>query len=362
MSHIALLLPDLEIGGAQRVMLSLAGSVAELGHRVDLLILRNRGGLKERVPAAARRVDLNAWHPSLGHSGMLALGAYRLRKWIETERPDVVLSTITGANLAAALALTSIEPRPRLVLREAVTLANVTSIARLYAMKLLYKRADAIIVLSDHMRAELENRLSVPENKLHCIPNWVDREGLMLRATEDLLHPWLDDPGVQTLVSVGRLIPQKDHATLIKALSQLCPSLNARLLIVGEGPEGPALNDLAASLGVQSKVELIGGEANPWRWMVRSDLFVLSSRWEGSPNALLEALALGVPAVISEYDSSAAHIARTHGLDAVPPADPRMLADAIENNLRHPKTPASDIVRSRQDGLPAYLRLLGIAS
>ncbi|WP_018989489.1 glycosyltransferase [Aromatoleum toluclasticum] len=327
--HIALLLPELEAGGAQRVMLLLAREFAARGHRIDLILLQATGPLLAEIPDEVRLVDLAARAHGLGQLGFTLSSIRRLGAWLKKERPEALLSTITGANLVAILARRAAGIPLRLVIREAVTLENHTSTLRRRAMRWLYPHADAVIALTDVMAEQLVRDLAVPPAKIHCIPNPVDAARIRAQGNEPLAHPWLQAPDLKVVISAGRLIPQKDYATLLRAFALLPATLSARLIIVGEGPERPRLEALATELGISTRIHLPGFDANPWRWMARADLFVLSSLWEGHPNALLEALTLGIPAVVTEYDDSALSLATCGLVVLVPPAYPGALARAI---------------------------------
>lgn len=331
--HLALLLPELEAGGAQRVMLLLAREFAARGHRVDLVLLQATGPLLAEIPDNVRLVDLAARAHGLGQLGFTLSSIRRLGAWLKKERPEALLSTITGANLVAILARRVAGIPLRLAIREAVTLENHTGTVRRRAMRWLYPRADAVIALTAVMADQLIRDLAVPPGKIHCIPNPVDAERIRARGHEPLAHPWLDDPNLKVVISAGRLIPQKDYATLLRAFALLPPAMPTRLIIVGEGPERPRLEALATELGIDTRIHLPGFDANPWRWMARADLFVLSSLWEGHPNALLEALALGLPAVTTKYDDSVVMIVSMGELRVATAGGPLPLAAAISASL-----------------------------
>lgn len=333
MSRITLLLPDLEVGGAQRVMLLLAREFIEFGHSVDLVLLTPSGPLLSDIPEGVKIVDLEAKSFGFGRLGFMASSIVRLAAWIKREAPDVLLSTITGTNLVALLAQKVSSVSFRVVIREAVTLDNVCGALRLRAMRWLYPQADAVIVLSSFMVKELINKIGVPSSNIHCISNPVDNVFVNEQGRIPIEHRWLDKEKYKVVISVGRLILQKDFATLIRAFALLPRKLSARLIILGEGAEREMLEQLAMDLGIADIAQFIGFDANPWRWMARADLFVLPSRWEGHPNVLLEALALDLPVVATEYDISVLELAADHGFVVVPSGDSVVLAGAIEEQL-----------------------------
>lgn len=358
--RIALLLPELEAGGAQRVMLLLAREFAARGHRVDLVLLQATGPLLAEIPDNVRLVDLAARAHGLGQLGFTLSSIRRLGAWLKKERPEALLSTITGANLVAILARRAAGIPLRLAIREAVTLENHTGTVRRHAMRWLYPRADAVIALTAVMADQLIRDLAVPSGKIHCIPNPVDAERIRARGREPLAHPWLEDPNLKVVISAGRLIPQKDYATLLRAFALLPTAMPTRLIIVGEGPERPRLEALATELGIDTRIHLPGFDANPWRWMARADLFVLSSLWEGHPNALLEALTLGLPAISTEYDPSVRAMSEVGHPDLVAPADPKQLAERIQRALVKPTIRAERQHARDGKAIDAYLAALRV--
>lgn len=358
MSHIALLLPELEAGGAQRVMLLLAREFAARGHRVDLVLLQAAGPLLNTIPEGVRLVDLAARSYGVGQIGLLLTAVWRLVSWLNREHPEVLLSTITGANLVALLARRRTHFSLRIVIREAVTLKNVGNSLRLWAMRWLYPQADAVVALSSVMASELVEQIGVAANRVHSIYNPVDAEFIWQQARMPLSHRWLNDASLKVVIAVGRLIPQKDYATLLRAFVLLPQALSARLIIVGEGAERTILEHLAAELKISDRIELVGFDENPWRWMARADLFVLSSRWEGHPNALLEAMVIELPVVATEYDVSVHSIATRYGFEVVPVGEARGLAREIKRllkrGIRQKYLPAEEI----SEKVAAYLDVI----
>ncbi len=335
MKHIALLLPELEAGGAQRVILLLAREFVTRGHCVDLVILRATGSLQSEIPDGVNLVNLAAREYGFGQLGFTCTSVVRLTMWLKRARPEVLLSTITGANLVALLARKMLYSSPKIIIREAATLKNARTTLFTKAMSWLYPQADAVIALSHIMAEELTAELGVSPSKIHLISNPVDVDFIQAQAQLPLDHSWLNDTRLKIIVSVGRLVPQKDYTTLLRAFALLPSSLPIRLIIIGEGSEHKSLEHLAVELSISKKVEFVGFDKNPWRWMARADLFVLSSLWEGYPNVLLEALALNLPVISTEYDASVHDLAAHYHFSVVPAADPESLALALDSLLQN---------------------------
>jgi len=167
------------------------------------------------------------------------------------------------------------------------------------------------------------------------------------------------------VLGIGGLRQQKDFGTLIRAFAQLCRSREARLIILGQGRQAARLQRLARRLNVADKVDLPGFAANPYAYLAAASLFVLSSRWEGLPNVLIEALALGTPVVSTDCPGGASEILEggRHGI-LVPTQDWRAMGDAMASTLTDP--PAGDRLKEASQRYTAvvagaaYRRALGL--
>ncbi len=359
MNHIALLLPDLEVGGAQRVMLMLAREFSERGFKVDIVSLSDFGPLQASIPPGVNLVNLGAKKYGFGLTGFLASSVFLLAKWVKKENPPVLLSSINGANLAVLLTRKISKISSRIVIREAASVVFSARGIRLHAMRWLYPGADCVIALHPVMVKEMTEIVGVPEEIVRCIPNPIDVKFISEQAKLPLEHSWANLEGQQKLiVSVGRLVPKKDYVTLIKAFALLPDSLDARLIIVGEGRERDKLERLMEKFKVADRVQLVGFDANPWRWVTRAHVFVLSSCSEGYPNSLLEAVALGVPAITTEYDASVRDLEGKYNLGVVKVGDEKELAKIIEEQLLAETLPRVDAAAEKDKLIDAYLNAL----
>jgi glycosyltransferase involved in cell wall biosynthesis len=362
MSHIALLLPDLEVGGAQRVMLLLAKEFIARGHHVDMVVLHASGPLSDSIPPGVNMIDIGARRYGLGVFGFTVSSVMRLAAWLKRTHPDVVLSSINGANIVSLLVRKFYSISTRVVVRETASVATIAKGVRLRVMRWLYPEADCAIVLNSVMVKELEELVGVPKEKISRISNPIDEKFILEQAKAPLNHLWVGGEEQNLVISVGRLVPEKDYPVLVKAFALLPGKLNARLIIIGEGKERDSLESLVRRLKVQKSVQLIGFDANPWRWIAHARLFVLASNSEGYPNSLMEALVLGVPAVVTEYDYSAQELATRYGFEVIPVGQETLLAQSIEEQLcaevqqrRRPLDRVEDVVSD-------YLNALGCSS
>lgn len=347
--HLALFLSGLAGGGAQRRMTILARGFAERGHRVDVVAPRGEGAFRAQLPDSVRLVVLAApW----GHlpwlrtrRGLWVLAATRaLAGYLTRERPDAILSTSNPANLAAVHARRRARSGARVVVSVNVQLSAATGERQRAWGPLLralvrrtYRQADAIVAISRGVAEDLAQLIAPPRPEIVTIYNPVPLAAIQAQARADLAHPWLAPDAPPLLLAVGKLKLQKDFATLIRAFARVRARRSARLVILGEGEERVRLEQLARELGVAADLALPGFVENPFAWMARASLFVLSSAWEGFSNALAEALACGCAVVSTDCPSGPAEILEQGRLGAlVPVGDDRALSDAILASLETP--------------------------
>jgi glycosyltransferase involved in cell wall biosynthesis len=200
--------------------------------------------------------------------------------------------------------------------------------------KYFYPLAGYIIGNSQGVAEDLRQVTGLPSNRIRLIYNPVVTPELGEMKDARLEHAWFDPGQPPVILAVGRLKPQKDFSTLIRAFAEVRKKRPCRLLILGEGPERSALEALIQELGLEQDVELPGFLENPCAYMSRASLFVLSSRWEGLPTVLIEALYCGVPIISTDCPSGPREILAGGQYGAlVPVQDVSALADAIEGGL-----------------------------
>ncbi len=330
--------PHLAGGGADRVTLTLLESIDRAAFAPSLALARLEGPFLDDVPADVPVVDLR--------SARLWRTAPALAAELRRSRPQVLFSTSSGGNAVAVLARALSRHRCRLVLAERNRLVRGPLSPKkrliLAAKRLLYPRADRLTAVSAGVKREMVERLGLAPERIEVVYSPLVTPEIAALAAEEPPHPWLatgtgGPPRVPVLLAVGRLVAEKDHATLLAAFARVRAARPARLLILGEGPLRPALESLAAELGVAADVALPGFDKNPFRYMARATVFVLSSRFEGLPGALVQAMACGAPAVATDCDSGPSEILRSEdeGL-LVPVGDPEALAAAVLRVLGDP--------------------------
>ena len=320
-------------GGAQRSMVNLVQGMAARGLVVDLVVLRAQGHLQSEVPDAVRVVDLAAPR---------ALASLpRLVRYLRRERPVALLSALDYVNIVAVWARGLARTPTRLVVSERNTLSEGTKRAmnlRRRVMPALVRRfyplADAVVAVSQGVASDLIGSIGLPRERIRVIYNPIVTPGLKQRALESVDHPWVVPGSPPLVLAVGRLRPQKDFPTLLRAFAQVRRTRPARLLILGEGPERPALEALIRDLGLGEDVSLPGFVPNPCPFMTRAAAFVLSSAWEGLPGVLIEALYCGAPVVSTDCPSGPREVLKDGRYGKlVPVGDPDALCRGIEEAL-----------------------------
>ena len=328
--RLAILVPSLVYGGAQRSMIKLAAGIRERGYTVDLVLAQATGPLLSEVPPYIRVVDLKA------PRALASLPA--LIHYLQKERPFTLLSVL-HTNLIALWARALSGVPVRVVLSER---NNLSSEAGHYRsdlrfrlmpglMKTFYRSAEAVVAVSKGVAEDLIRTASIPPDKVRVIYNPIITPEFREKMDAHLEHPWLQDGEPPVLLAVGRLTTQKDFATLIRAFAQVWRTRKARLMILGEGEERQALEALIATLGLAQSVSMPGFISNPYPYMKRAAAFVLSSRWEGLPGVLIEALYSGIPLIATDCPSGPYEILAggKYG-QLVPVGDVAGLANAME--------------------------------
>lgn len=365
--RVVLFLPSLNGGGAERVMVTLANGFAERGYATDLVLASARGPYLKDVTPAVRVVDLKA--------GRVIKGLWPLMRYLKQARPAAMLSAMNHANVVAALAHRLAGVPTRLVLSERTTIgmeavrARGLSARAVYALvPRVYRWADAITAVSQAAARDLEAFAGLPPGSVHALYNPFDLARIGRRAQAPVPHPWLEPGQPPVIMGVGRLAEQKDFPTLIQAVARVRQRREVRLLILGEGELRGNLADYARACGLdETRFAMPGFADNPYAYLARAAVFVLSSRWEGLPGVLIEAMACGAPVVSTDCPSGPREILQDGRWGRlVPVGDVEALADAIEailsakrQLLPNVRQRAADFDQAR--AIDAYLQVLGLS-
>jgi len=358
---LALYLPSLRGGGAERVMVTLANGFAARGFAVDLVLASAEGPYLKDVAQNVRVVDLRARRVLTSLPGLV--------RYLRRERPLAILSAMGHANVIAVLARKLSGTHPRLVVSEHSNFSVTAKhgdprVARWMRrfMAWAYPLADGVVAVSQGVGDDLAPCIGLKPAAITVVYNPIDTAAVAQRSREALSHPWLQPGEPPVVVAIGRLTPQKDFPTLLRAFARLRQTQNARLLILGEGELRPQLEALVAGLGLQDHARLPGFVDNPFAYLSRSALFVLSSAWEGFGNVLVEAMACGTPVVATACPSGPEEILENGRWGRlVPVGDERALAEAMAAALQethHPDVAARAAAFGVDKAVDGYLRVM----
>jgi glycosyltransferase involved in cell wall biosynthesis len=322
----AIFVRSLSGGGAERAMLNLARGIADRGHRVDLLLARADGPYLGDVPASVRLIDLEASRT------LLSLGP--LMRYLKQECPRALLSSMNYANIVALWAheqnTPSVSTRNSIRWRQRMMPS---------LMRRFYPWADGITAVSEGVGSDLARIVRLSEDRIQVIHNPVARPEIRDLMLEGVEHPWFQPGGPPVLLAVGSLTAQKDFPTLIEAFGEVRKARPGRLVILGEGRDRRLLETLISKLGLEKDVDLPGFTNNPYAYMRRASAFVLSSKWEGLPTVLIEALYCGTPVIATDC-----------------PSGPREILAGGEHGRLLPVGDFSSLVRSLDAALAGELR------
>lgn len=350
--RFAFFIPYFREGGVETSTFRLANGFRARGHTVSLLTF----GHDSPYLDSDSPFDVVNLEVSRTLSSVPAL----VRQLSETS-PDVVVSTHYYANIVNVVANEVARIDAKTILTERLYVSHVIeqepwykSVLFPHLMRLTYPRADYCVTVSKAAADDLQAVACLTEEQVVPIYNPTLADEVFERATEPVDHPWFDDSDPPILLGVGRLTGQKDFSTLIRAFSHVLDERLARLVILGEGEERGRLEALAEELGVEDHIDFPGFVENPYAFMARADLFVLSSRFEGMPNVLVEAAALETPVVATDCPSGPRELLNDgEAGELVPVGNPQAMARAIQRQLAQPGE-AKARIQSIQDKLEEF--------
>ena len=372
--HIAFLIPNLYGGGAEQVFLNIVQGMLDWGHKVDIILLNTTVHYPQEVPDKAilfivddihdqqtaentlypslrkrflqltknsrcgdrvRLANVLKWNPLTLPNVSMFRQAYAIANYMEQQKPDIVFPHLSKAKVATLLA-THLTESPPVV----PVIHNVMETRRKrdhLRYRLLFPKAAQLVAVSKGVAKNVGAVIGIPDDKITTIYNPIilsDIEKLKIRKPD---HPWFTDDGPPIVLACGRLAKIKDFPTLLRAFSRLSQRRQCRLVILGEGRERKRLERLVEEMGLQQKVSLPGWVANPYAYMSRAAIFVLSSRHEGLAMVLIEALACGCPCASTDCPSGPSEILEEGQIGAlVSVGDDVALASAIQRIIDNP--------------------------
>jgi glycosyltransferase involved in cell wall biosynthesis len=362
--HIAIFMSFSGEGGVERMVSNLAQGMLDAGYQVDFVLARAQGEHLTSIPEGVRLIKLGKRHTLEALPGLTA--------YLRKEQPTALLAAkdraIKVAVMARFLARSDVFLAGRIGTTVSAALEGRHPLKKLVwslGMRFFYRFTDIIVAVSDGVCRDVVKLASLPPRRVTVIRNPVVTPDIYRLAEEHVAHPWFEDPTTPIIMGMGRLTRQKDFTTLVKAFAIVREARKCRLLILGEGADRKEIEALALELKISEDVYLPGFKSNPYSYLARCSLFVLSSRWEGSPNALTEALALGRPVVSTDCPSGPVEILKDGKYGKlVPIGDTESMANAIAQTLNTANDPelCRQAVREYtvESSTNSYLTALGL--
>ena len=290
---VLFIVPNLRGGGAERVITTLLRHLnTKLFHLVIAVVDMKESVYREDIPDYVEVIDLKCNRVRYALPKIIAL--------IIRRKPNIVFSTLGHLNVALALIRPFLSNKITYIARETIIVSyGILKYGNPKLWSILYRKIysnfDCIVCQSIGMQTDLIENFGISETKTKVINNPVDVERVKKLASQDFEQQYSFNHKC-TFVSVGRLVPQKGFDILIKAIA-LVKNPKIEVFLLGEGPLREELELLALSEGVSKQINFVGFQENPYQWIAKADAFILSSRFEGFPNVVLEALACGTPII-----------------------------------------------------------------
>ncbi|MCW1311533.1 MAG: glycosyltransferase [Candidatus Rehaiarchaeum fermentans] len=359
--RVAFVLPAFRGGGIEKVVIELAKGFFERNFDVDIVLAKAEGEFMDMLPKDSFIVDLNVpVRLRLIRSFFPLLHYFKMRKL------DLVLPLFDSFEITpiVALRLLHIFKKSPVIL---YSIHNVSKnvdgfegIKKVLAKTSIFfalRLSTGIVAVSRGVAEDYSKNFNIPLSKIEVIYNPIPIEDIINKGKEEVNHSWFANKSYPLILGVGRLNKQKDFPNLLRAFSILRNRIDARLVILGEGEERKNLENLANELGISEYVWMPGFVDNPYKYMSKASVFVLSSVYEGLPTVLIEALGLGVPVVSTDCPSGPSEI-----LDGgkygklVPVENSQLLAEAILETLNNPQSCKVLIERAKEFSTENALR------
>ncbi|MBL0138584.1 MAG: glycosyltransferase [Bacteroidetes bacterium] len=335
LTHLAIVIGSLRMGGAEKAAVHLANEFASRGIRVDLVLVNADGEFMSSLDPAVRVVDLQA--------GKTRNAGKPFYNYLRKENPQVIIAIQSHVQLMVLMTRHRYRMKIPVILNEqSLFSANVPAQGlKNFIFRLLIKKyfpmADAVAAVSTASALDFTNCFPELKGRVDIIYNPVLSKVVPVTKFQIPDHPFLHDKTISVIMSAGRLVPSKDFPTLLRAFAVMNKAHNARLIILGEGGERGNLIALSAELGIKDFVSLPGFISNPMSWMNYASVFVLSSEYEGLPFVLVEAMAAGCQVVSTDCPGGSSEILGDGKYGAlVPVHDHISLAAAISEAIKHP--------------------------
>ena len=344
--RIAILIPSLEKGGIERSISRISKGLLDLGWQVDLLIDKSSLEAESYFDQRINFIKLKAGHFDQNKNLFFSLLKniilfIKIRTYIKRSDTKIILA---AKNIPLGIILKlSKRNRLKIIIREAVNPITTLQLQRnlitrtilKWIKKLSYPYANKIIAISNGVKHSLVKDIGVDPEKITVVYN-PSSDPNIIKFSKEFVPEEFSKSNIPTLISIGRLVPQKDYMTLLKAFNASLNFFKSRLIIIGEGQERSLIEKYIKDNKMDNQIILLGYQSNPWKYLTNSDLFILSSKWEGFGNVIVEAMLLGIPVISSDCPSGPSEILEQGKLgDLFNVGDHARLATLIEEKLNN---------------------------
>jgi len=308
MAKISIVLHDLRGGGAEKMMVRLANQLCDDGDSIDMILITSGGSNKRYLSDKVNLIELSC------RRTLDAFGP--LRRALKKSEPDGILAVLTHINVITALVCLSLGWLKKLSVSERNAFSLDKNVSSNKVMKAAYAIApliyrflpNPVIAVSQGVADDLVATTMLRDKDVVIAPNPVITKETQLASLETPIHPWIIEKKLKVIVAVGRLTHQKGFDILLDAFYKVKKEIDCQLIIFGEGELRKNLEKQIESLGLQACASLPGYSENIIAEVRSADLFVLSSRFEGSPNAIVEAMSVGTNVVAFDCPHGAREI------------------------------------------------------
>jgi glycosyltransferase involved in cell wall biosynthesis len=320
--HICFFLYSFQGGGTERVFINLAHAFLNDGYRVTFLVIKKSGEYISHLHPDLEIIELSENKVSKFKT---IRSIPKIVSFIRNERPTAFFSALTINNIIAVIAIKISRAKCKLIVTEHSSFywLNEISLVRAKIMKAgikyLYRYADSVVAVSKGLADELISKFSVSKEKIVVIHNPLDINNIIDKSMQPINYDWFSSAN-KNIISVGRLTEQKNFSLLLTAFKKVKSQVpNAFLIILGEGQLRESLWQKVTELEISDSVAMPGFLDNPFSVMSRSNIFVLSSKYEGFGNVLVEALACGSYVVSTDCPSGSSEIIKNESYGKLVP-------------------------------------------